>query len=437
MEDNTDSGYDLKNRQSNNEILGAVTFNITELSRLADLYDLASKSGLMNISEAQMDYILKKYKEAIQDVSKLSHYMITVWELMGDEQFQEFFVFHHSVMWLCAESEEKKKTLFQLITKFRALCDTHHQRSKIESHFHLKAYKQWRDTVPRIPLHKAVQDAWDHCSDHHAANRTVLSNLTIPKDAWRHCQLDDMRLTNLVFQCLWSDYCMPYVRYVTQPPEILQLSHLRTLRPTGWLICDIISSYFLVLLNKSKDSCLVSRVFDTKHAGFTFDAAKEARKINNLRTKIKERKIRNILIPRSETQFHWSLVEIKLVSADEDEIIINHYDSLCGRAITSSDEINRYKAYAKEFLLKDRNCTLEDIKFQSLIPDTRPSQKNGCDCGVFVCIVAASLSGVLRVPLSDINQAFITERNSRASICASLLTGEMVPPLADNNCHSI
>jgi Ulp1 family protease len=125
-------------------------------------------------------------------------------------------------------------------------------------------------------------------------------------------------------------------------------------------------------------------------------------------------------------------VEIKLSSQHEDEVVIYHYDALCGRQITSSEEIQRYKTYAKEFLLKDCNCTLDEIKFQLRVPDTRPSQKNGCDCGVFVCIVADLLCGVLNVPLSDIDQAFITERNCRASICASILTGEMVPPLAVN-----
>jgi len=426
-----DAVYDLKYRESAHEILGAVTFNIIELSRLADLYDLTNKSGLMNITKAQMDYILNIYQEAMQDVSKLSHYMIKVWELMGDEEFQEYFVFHHSVMLLCAESEGKKKTLFQVISRFRTSCNTHHQRNKIESRFHLKAYKEWRDAAPPVPLLKAVQDAWKNCPVD-GPNQHVLSTLTIPKDALHHCKLDDTRLTNLVFQCLWSDFCLPCAKYVSGP-ERLELQHLRTLRPSGWLLCDIISSYLMVLQNNSKDSCLISRVFDTSHVGFIFNAAAEARIIKKIRRRVGEQKFRSILIPRNETQSHWSLVEIKLGSEREDEVVIYHYDSLCGRQITSSEEIQRYKTYAKEFLFKDCNCiTLDEINFQSLVPETRPSQKNGCDCGVFVCIVAASLCGVLHVPLSDINQAFITERNCRASICASVLTGEMVPPLAEN-----
>lgn len=426
MKDNSpDNENDSFCTQSINEILGAITFNITELAHLQDLYDLAEQCGIMNVPQIEMEHIRNKYKEAISDFSKLSHYMISVREILGDEEFQEFFFFHSYAM-RCAESEERKRTLFQIISEFRTTCNTRRPKTKIEKRFYLTEFLKWRDDPSHVPLVKSIQDAWEACSKD-GPNKSVLSTLTIPPDALRYCQLDDVRLTNLVYQVLWSDVCLPSVKYISQP-EKLELQHLRVLRPGGWLNCDVISSYFFILQDKTKYSCIVPRSIDTCHIGFSFDEAKEARIIKRIKRRVGEKKFRNVLVPRNETNYHWSLVEIELSSENENEVVIHHHDSLYLKRIIASDEIKRYKTYAKEFLLKDSNGTLEDIKFKSVVPDSKPPQENGFDCGVFVCIVAASLSGALHVPLPDINQAFITERNCRASICASILTGDMVPP---------
>ena len=228
MNNHYSSGNDLKDRHSIDDILGAITFNVAELSRIDELYDVAKESGLMNISPVQREHISQIYQETIKDISMLSPYMISVWEILDEEEFHRFFVFHHSILLLCAASEEKKKTLFQVISTFRKLCNTHHQKNKIESRFELSQYKKWRDSSPSKPIMTVVRDAWIACSKG-GPNELVLSSITIPKDALNHCRLDDTRLSNLVFQCLWSDFCLPGVKYTSDNNETLTLMSLRTL----------------------------------------------------------------------------------------------------------------------------------------------------------------------------------------------------------------
>jgi ribosomal protein S27AE len=57
-------------------------------------------------------------------------------------------------------------------------------------------------------------------------------------------------------------------------------------------------------------------------------------------------------------------------------------------------------------------------------------QKNGCNCGIFMCMIATALIGLLDVNWYEIDQEFITSKNCRASICASLMTGQIQKPLA-------
>eukprot|EP00557_Chaetoceros_sp_GSL56_P013977 CAMPEP_0176476812 /NCGR_PEP_ID=MMETSP0200_2-20121128/264_1 /TAXON_ID=947934 /ORGANISM="Chaetoceros sp., Strain GSL56" /LENGTH=437 /DNA_ID=CAMNT_0017872531 /DNA_START=83 /DNA_END=1396 /DNA_ORIENTATION=+ len=437
MKENLDVASDHnKTRRNVNDILGAVTFNITELSRLQDLYRLAEDSGMLNISDVEMDNLSNKLQQALQDVSKLPHYLITVWELLGDEQFQEFFLFHQSAL-LCANSDEKTKSLFQVINAFRSLCNTNKHMNKVETRFYAKAYRQWRAVQPHIPIVKAVQYAWEaEAGD--GPNNNVLSPLDVPEDALVHCQLDDIRLTKLVVQCLWTDFCMPYVVYKCRP-EYLRLGDLRTLRPTAWLNDVIISTYTILLRSKSKDCVLVPRSFvmgDHK-TPFVYDAVSEARCIKKARKVVGDQTIKKILIPRNYSNFHWSLVAMELSSEDENEVVISHYDSAYNRKIDAPEEIRRLLAFAKEFLLTENSATLDkdNIKFRSIVPDRVPKQHNDYDCGVFVCIMAATLSGALHTPFSDIDQAFITDKNCRASICASILTDELVPPA--HHGHSI
>ncbi len=439
MKENLDLPSDHnKVRRNCNDILGAVTFNIIELSRLQDLYRLAEDSSiLLNISQIERDDASDKLQEAMQDVSKLPHYLITVWELLGDEQFQEFFLFHQYAL-LCAKSDKKTKALFQVISAFRSLCNTNKPMNNHGTNFYVKSYKQWRGEQPQIPILKAVEDAWKTTAKD-GPNRYVLSPLDAPKDAFTHCQLDDSRLTNLVVQCLWTDFCMPYVVYKYTHSEKLELYDLRTLRPTAWLNDVVIASYSIILQSKTKDCVLVPRssVMGDPETPFVYDAVSEARRLKKSRKKVGEQAIKKILIPRNVSNFHWSLVAIELSSEDENEVVISHYDSVYNHKIDAPEEIKRCLAFAKEFLFTGNRATLniDDIKFSSIVPNRVPKQYNDYDCGVFVCIMAATLSGALRMPFSDIDQVFITDRNCRASICASLLTDELVPPA--NNSHSI
>jgi Ulp1 family protease len=56
-------------------------------------------------------------------------------------------------------------------------------------------------------------------------------------------------------------------------------------------------------------------------------------------------------------------------------------------------------------------------------------QKNGCDCGIFMCMIAVSLPGMIDEHWFNIDQNYITYKNCRASICASLITGQIQKPL--------
>jgi len=63
-----------------------------------------------------------------------------------------------------------------------------------------------------------------------------------------------------------------------------------------------------------------------------------------------------------------------------------------------------------------------------------PMQENSNDCGVFLCMYAAYHSGKFEnkvgcTEAKKIDQTFITSRNCRASICASIMGGQYFSPL--------
>lgn len=415
-----------KGHQALDDILGAITFNLAELCRLDDLYNIVKEAGLMDLDPLELGDIEQDYQALLLDNSCLSPYMMSVKRLIGDVQFKDFYMLYHCAI-SCTDSAEKRRTLYRAISQFRTLCRTQQHGNKIETKFYLKEYEAWRKAQPPTSIAQAVENAWK--AKAHGPNSSIIANTDIPANSLAKCQLDNNQFTDLVFQCLWLDFCMPYVVYVSEP-EAVNLYDLRTLRPSGWLNDTVVSCYCQLLQRKSNDCYFVSR--SPPMGSFKFDAEKMERETERAKNCVGSKDISKVLIPRCYSN-HWSLLEMKMsLNYKREKILsIHHYDSIGGSGMVSEDEVHRCLAYAQK-LLADDNCGVPPNYQYTVKPAKIPMQENGYDCGVFVCMIAASLSGVLPFPLSQINQDFITYRNCRASICASILAGEIISPRSND-----
>jgi Protease, Ulp1 family len=405
------------------DILDALTFNIKELCCLTKLYHLVDIAGLRNIGQEEMCLINSNYDTDMLHKDQLSPYMRAVLELLGQDKFKEFYVFVQCAK-LCVTSDEKKRLLLETLGLFRKQLRSPVNWKLIRPKIHLQKYKEWsRKMSSQQSVISAIQKEWtgtEKCDE-------LCRTFDIPHYAKNTCTLNDHGITGLVYDCLWSNRCMPFVKVSS-----CQLHNLRTLRPTAWLSDEVISLYLQVLQKESTD-CYLAASSSLVRTSSGFNMVKLGREVRKIGPVSNERNVAKILMPFHDSG-HWYLIALLRKDMGTSEVILHCYDSLMGtdttswrRVLHNSQDRTRCLFYAKTLLFSNE-CDIKDISIREEAPLSMHKQENGYDCGVFVCMIAAVLSGSLKVDIDAISQQYINDSNCRASICASIITETFIAP---------
>lgn len=413
------------------DILDALTFNIKELCCLTKLYHLVDLAGLRKMGQEELSLITRNYNEDIKHKNKLSPYMQAVLELLGQDRFEEFYIFVQCAK-LCVTSDEKKRVLLETLGTFRMQLRSSHVKWKlIQPKICVKQFKEWSTNMAdKESVTLAVQKEWENTKNCDDLARTF----NIPHNAKTTCALNDHAVASLVYDSLWSDRCMPFVQASSANlhPESCLLKDLRTLRPTVWLTDNVISTYCRVLQNESSNNShlVLNSSLVRKQV---LELKKLTREVKKAEQASRDITVTSILMPFHESG-HWYLIELHRKGMGTSEVILRCYDSLLGTdcmghrsVLHNTEDRTRCLFYAKTLLFHDE-CDIKDISLREEAPLFMHKQKNGYDCGVFVCMIAAVLSGNLKVDIDAISQQYIDNYNCRASICASIITGTFISP---------
>lgn len=171
---------------------------------------------------------------------------------------------------------------------------------------------------------------------------------------------------------------------------------------------QIINVYFILLGLRSEQakaqgrhtrfsvflsSFFYERLTDTEQEGFSYKNVKRWVKVNLLKD------VENIFIPINRgNNTHWALCVVSMT-----DCTITYYDS-CRYDGTSYLKIIR--RWLRSYFF-DMHSVLLDISNWQLLHAENPTQSNGCDCGVFVCMFADFLSDLLPVHSADQQLAYI------------------------------
>jgi hypothetical protein len=414
------------------DILDALTFNIKELCCLTKLYNLVDLAGLRNIGQEEVSLITRNYNEDMRHKNKLSPYMQAVLELLGQDRFEEFYIFVQCAK-LCVTSDEKKRVLLETLGTFRMQLRSPVNWKVIRPRIYVQRFKQWsKNMADKESVTSAVQKEWENtvnCDD-------LARTFNIPHYAKTMCALNDHAIASLVYDCLWSDRCMPFVRASSANllPETCLLDELRSLRPTVWLNDSVIYAYCRVLQNESSNNSYLVLSSSLVRKKAVFEVERLRREVKKAaKTDCKDITVTSILMPFHDSG-HWYLIGLHRKGMETSEVILHRYDSLLGTdsmgyrsVLDNTNDRTRCLFYAKTLFFHDE-CDVKDISLREEAPSSMHKQENGYDCGVFVCMIAAALTGNLKVDIDAISQQYIDDYNCRASICASIITGTFISP---------
>ena len=184
--------------------------------------------------------------------------------------------------------------------------------------------------------------------------------------------------------------------------ESTSRKNFQTLRPDTWLSDEVINTFMHLILQRNVSRNLSVPETAQKHIHIfnTFFFTKllqgntyDYERVQRFSRHVHQGNIFNIdilLIPIHINGNHWALMEINFPNKK-----IQYLDSL---ATSNDNYIKHTMQYLKDEHDKKFNFPLPDINFWSLVTDNQntPQQKNGHDCGVFICLFAEAIAKGIR-----------------------------------------
>lgn len=397
-------------------------------------YLLTEGTSLMqmeNVVQRNTDYLEKLLER--QNFGNLSADLQKLETSLGPEVMKNFYCFRSFVVNLLSSDEHASK-LSHLNTIFECLIITKKVQSQMQgaeqqksdnsilkrSMFHLSECVERIEGKILESVEKALDETELQENDFRHLSYQSLSDKE-KLEARRSCELRNETLSNLTFSALWLHRCWPYMKqYSVGKTPVIEHIKLLALRE-GYMINNfIIDAYFSLL----QGQCKASEFFICDLHVFS-----KSYSANDIELKALFHimmKTERILFPIhvDGIHFHLALITKHKKSLDFD---LDIFDSL-----RVSQRAHKEKYYARVLELMSKvmlagGHTNYEVQ-QKSFPLTG-EQQNGCDCGIFMCMIAASLTGIIDVKWFDIDQNYITSKNCRASICASLITGKIQSPL--------
>ena len=448
--------------QSKTMLFKAFTsLTLPQISKLPLLYANCKRQKLLIADEHRYRQKFKKMFEEKLRKKNFSTSILKMRNLLNEESFKDFYLFRLLAIQSVSLNPCLTPTFIEQFDFIKGK-DSRFTFNDFTRPFPSEEYREW--TLSQIDIDQSVINEWKAYAA--AKNKKVWETGTmntiksnhVPQDARKFCKLNDnTTMENDVYKCLYGDKKkqMPYI--AVQSNEIgneqVTIFHARTLLPTAWL-CDEVIAAYCNALSKTKTNtkcCFIPR-FVLEQDVFRMLGTEECLlKLKKMCTRaIRQESFQSgtetiplIILPYN-SGCHWNLIvlkaELKTVLGCQEPkpvIVLTQYDSLGSKKFLSDDFLkNLYKNLylillqsAKiDAFSKETSVSIQERSFSG------PMQGNSNDCGVFLCMYAAYHSGKFEnkdgcTQSVQIDQTFITTRNCRASICASILAGRYVSPL--------
>lgn len=179
---------------------------------------------------------------------------------------------------------------------------------------------------------------------------------------------------------------------------------LRRTRGLDWLNDEVINLYMLLLLERDKLLCSITK---NRRASYFFSSYFLTKLVddgeycyNNVRrwtsrAKIDVFALDKVIIPTNVGNQHWCLSVIYVQRKT-----IQYYDSMGGRGTSYMESLLNWLGDEHQ---DKKKTPLPDRHTWRLVPTQQgtPQQENGCDCGVFTCMFANYLSEDLELDFSQ------------------------------------
>jgi hypothetical protein len=385
-----------------------------------------------NVVQRNKDY-LEKLQER-QTAGNLSTYLQNLEASMGPEVMKNFYFFRCFVVNLLSSDEHVRK-ISHLNSMFDCLIITKKiQGQQVQGGeqkeintimkkpiFYLrqcietiegKKFESLEMALENSKLCAQAKDVW-HVSYQSLSNEEQL-------DAKRSCELRDETLSNITFTALWMHRCWPQIIQYYIGSHQIKHNKLLDLREGYMIGNEVVDSYF-ALLNSRCNNSSEFFVSDLHQLGKNYSEHDiELKALFNI---LKRKKI--LLFPNHVDEMHFQLAMITM--KDNLNFSLDIFDSI---HVTLRAHKEKYYALVLELMSKIMLAGgISNYEVEGKSFPFANVQKNGYDCGIFMCMIAAALTGAIDVKWYEIDQEFITSKNCRASICASLITGQIQKPL--------
>ena len=444
------------------------SLTLPQISKLPLLYANCKQQELL-IADKDM-YRQKLYRQKFKKIfegklqnNTFSLSLLKMRNLLNEESFKDFYLFRLLAIQSVSLNPSLTEKFIQQLDFIKGK-DSRFTSNDFTRPFPLKEYRVWK--LSQIDIDQSVINAWeDYAADKNddvwePSTMEVIKSNHVPHDARKFCKLNDnTTMENDVYKCLYGDKKkqMPYIGVQNNRigNEQVTIFHARTLLPTAWL-CDEVIAAYCNALSKTKTNtkcCFIPRFVFEQDSFRTLSINDYHAKLKRMCTKAIrqesfhcETETLPLIILPYNSGCHWNLIvltaELKAVLGGEEPkpvmvMVLTQYDSLGSTKFLSDVFMNDlYKTLYLTLLQsakidtfsKETSVSIKECFFSA------PMQENSNDCGVFLCMYAAYHSGKFGnndgcTQSVQIDQTFITTRNCRASICASILAGRYFSPL--------
>jgi Ulp1 family protease len=381
---------------------GWITLSETEAFYRRTEYLLTKGTSLM-----QMENVAKRNEDCLEKLQErralgnLSTDLKNLEVSMGAEVMKNFYSFRSFVVNLLSSDEHVRKisylnSMFEclIITKkvqgqFQSAAGEQKKENKAivkTSIFHLSECMELIERKKFESLDLALNKA-KLCVQAKDVRHSSYQSLSDQEqmEARRSCELGNETLSNLTFSALWMHRCWPQMKQYFVGSNHIKHNKLLDLREGNMIGNEVVDAYFALLSYQCKSSDFF--IGDLHQLSKNYSACDvELQATFNILMKKKQ-----LLFPYHVDGIHFQLVLITV--KDYWSFSLDIFDSIRVQQMAHKE---RYYAPVLELISKIMLAGgINDYEVEEKSFPFLNEQKNGCDCGIFMCMIAASLTGMI------------------------------------------
>jgi len=286
--------------------------------------------------------------------------------------------------------------------------------SNVDSFLSPEWYKQWNRVLDPLELERDRQIKVEELKAKRAQERQLESLEQLRKEKEERKKDEFVSLTNDQLNVIKGALGRgnPNEKFASGFNADITRNDLHTLKPSTWLNDEVVNFYFNLIKERGDNE----EGFKKVHVFNTFFYPK-VMKMGHSGVKRWTRKVdifsHDLILIPVHLGMHWCLSVIDFSNKK-----ICYYDSLKGNNMKCIDALKGYlDDESKE--KRQQPFDLSDWSFE--MPKSIPQQKNGCDCGVFMCKYAEWLSRDMELTFEQEHMPYFRQRMVYEIISKKLL----------------